>query len=306
MAAERGAPGTPWTPTAATSPISPASWPAQRGAADCRRRRHPRLSGAAGQRRPGGRDRGPAPRRDPPVFIGSSFSRAVAADDPTTQIDTPQAGPAPAQAAGRGGDRGADRRGPGQGRPGKPAPRRPAGAALRHGLRVSELVGLPLSALAPTGPTLTVRGKGGKERMVPIGGPARAALAAWLGVRPFFVIDAVAAALAVSLARRASGHLTRQRVAQLLKALAPRGRARRGAAVAACAAPRVRQPPGRQRRRSALGAGDAWSRRHRHDADLYPCADRAAGRRGRAPPSAGRGARPAGRRDPRSAKGDAA
>ena len=38
------------------------------------------------------------------------------------------------------------------------------------GLRVSELVGLPLSALAPDRTVLTVRGKGDKERMVPIGG----------------------------------------------------------------------------------------------------------------------------------------
>ena len=43
------------------------------------------------------------------------------------------------------------------------------------GLRVSELVGLPLSALARDGRVLIVRGKGGKERMVPVGGPAREA-----------------------------------------------------------------------------------------------------------------------------------
>src|SRR5918995_4863552 len=44
------------------------------------------------------------------------------------------------------------------------------------GLRVSELVGLPLSALAPDRSLLTVLGKGGKERMVPVGRAARAAL----------------------------------------------------------------------------------------------------------------------------------
>jgi integrase/recombinase XerD len=56
--------------------------------------------------------------------------------------------------------------------------------------------------------------------MVPIGGAAREALAAWLGVRPFFVVDPPRQRwLFPSRAR--NGHLTRQRVAQLLKALAP-------------------------------------------------------------------------------------
>jgi len=88
------------------------------------------------------------------------------------------------------------------------------------GLRVSELAGLPLSALAPDRSVLTVRGKGDKERMVPIGGPARVALAAWLGVRPYYVTEPSRQRwLFPSRAR--SGHLTRQRVAQLLKALAP-------------------------------------------------------------------------------------
>ena len=51
------------------------------------------------------------------------------------------------------------------------------------GLRVSELAALPLSALAPDRSLLRVRGKGGKERIVPIGGPARTALQAWLEIR---------------------------------------------------------------------------------------------------------------------------
>ena len=45
------------------------------------------------------------------------------------------------------------------------------------GLRVSELVGLPLSALGRDGKTLIVRGKGGKERMLPLTEPASDALA---------------------------------------------------------------------------------------------------------------------------------
>ena len=39
------------------------------------------------------------------------------------------------------------------------------------GLRVTELVGLPIAAVARDGRVLVVRGKGGKERMVPVGGP---------------------------------------------------------------------------------------------------------------------------------------
>jgi integrase/recombinase XerD len=48
------------------------------------------------------------------------------------------------------------------------------------GLRVSELVGLPLSAIDARAGLLRVRGKGGRERIVPLGAPGLAALAAWL------------------------------------------------------------------------------------------------------------------------------
>ncbi len=48
------------------------------------------------------------------------------------------------------------------------------------GLRVSELVGLPLSAVDARAGLLRVRGKGGRERIVPLGIPGLAALEAWL------------------------------------------------------------------------------------------------------------------------------
>jgi integrase/recombinase XerC len=48
------------------------------------------------------------------------------------------------------------------------------------GLRVAELVGLDWGAIDLPGRVLRVLGKGGKERMVPFGRPAAAALAAWL------------------------------------------------------------------------------------------------------------------------------
>jgi integrase/recombinase XerC len=50
------------------------------------------------------------------------------------------------------------------------------------GLRVSELVGLDWHAIDLSARVLRVRGKGGKERMVPFGRPAQEALRAWLEV----------------------------------------------------------------------------------------------------------------------------
>jgi integrase/recombinase XerD len=56
------------------------------------------------------------------------------------------------------------------------------------GLRVSELAGLTLQQLDLEGGFLRVFGKGSKERVVPVGGRARDALAAWLAAgRPRFV-----------------------------------------------------------------------------------------------------------------------
>jgi len=88
------------------------------------------------------------------------------------------------------------------------------------GLRVSELVSLPLSAMLRQAKVLVLRGKGGKERMVPLGEPVRAALATYLEHRPFFLVkDRPSPWLFPS--RGAKGYLTRQRLAQLLKDLAP-------------------------------------------------------------------------------------
>jgi integrase/recombinase XerD len=51
------------------------------------------------------------------------------------------------------------------------------------GLRVTELVGLPVAAVRGDPRMILVRGKGDKERMVPLSTPARAALAEWLAQR---------------------------------------------------------------------------------------------------------------------------
>ena len=89
------------------------------------------------------------------------------------------------------------------------------------GLRVSELAALPVSALARDGRVLTVRGKGDKERLVPLSAPARAALEAWRAVRARSLPEGRTSRFMFP-SRAAGGHITPSRIAQLLKALAPR------------------------------------------------------------------------------------
>lgn len=90
------------------------------------------------------------------------------------------------------------------------------------GLRVSELVTLPLAAASGERRMLLVRGKGGKERLVPLGDPARVALKTYLGVRARFLPagENEVAAKFLFPSRGADGHLTRRRVGQLMKDLA--------------------------------------------------------------------------------------
>jgi integrase/recombinase XerD len=90
------------------------------------------------------------------------------------------------------------------------------------GLRVTELVTLPRSVLAGDGRVLTVKGKGGRERIVPLTPAARAALDRYLNVGRE-KDDDVAPMIATRwlfASRGAEGHLTRQRLAQELKELA--------------------------------------------------------------------------------------
>lgn len=89
------------------------------------------------------------------------------------------------------------------------------------GLRVSELVGLAISDVPPGRDWLTVRGKGGRERIVPLGAPARAAIDAWTAVRPPHLARGRGSRWLFP-SRSREGHLTRRRVGQLLDALASR------------------------------------------------------------------------------------
>lgn len=86
------------------------------------------------------------------------------------------------------------------------------------GLRVSELVGLPLTAVRGDERFLAVSGKGGRERLVPLSQTAREAIDAYLPLRTMRLGDHVSPWLFPSRGRQ--GHLTRHRFAQLLKDLA--------------------------------------------------------------------------------------
>lgn len=88
------------------------------------------------------------------------------------------------------------------------------------GLRVSELVSLPLNAVTGERKMLLVRGKGGKERLVPLGAPAREAIKAYLSVREGFLPRLEKAQRFLFPSRGVEGHLTRRRVGQLMKDLA--------------------------------------------------------------------------------------
>ncbi|MEO1248478.1 MAG: tyrosine-type recombinase/integrase, partial [Pseudomonadota bacterium] len=107
----------------------------------------------------------------------------------------------------------------------------PSGARLRimlelvygAGLRVSELVGLRLSAIGQDGMALRIVGKGGRERIVPLTDPARMALADYLPHRESFLAAGQPVQDCPWLFpsnRGKDGKVSRQRFFQLIKDLA--------------------------------------------------------------------------------------
>ena len=84
------------------------------------------------------------------------------------------------------------------------------------GLRVSELVGLPLAAVARDPAYLMVKGKGGKERLAPLNDAARTAIKAYLAARPALLPKGAKANPWLFASRGAGGRLTARRFAQLL------------------------------------------------------------------------------------------
>jgi integrase/recombinase XerD len=96
--------------------------------------------------------------------------------------------------------------------------------AYGAGLRASELCGLEMGALPGKGEAaIVIEGKGGRQRLCPLGKPALQALETWLEVRaetlPKPPVRRIAEAF-VFPSRGKSGHLTRRRLAQVFEALA--------------------------------------------------------------------------------------
>ena len=157
------------------------------------------------------------------------LSEGIRKDDPTTTIDRPRAGrPLPKilteeqvtalldQAHGEAGKT----------QPGTDAHHRAARLAClleilyATGLRVSELVSLPLYAARSGEPVLTVVGKGGRERMVPLTGAALEAMRAYL--EAWAAVGGTPQGKWMFPSRGLAGHITRQRFSQELKELGRR------------------------------------------------------------------------------------
>ncbi|BBK34488.1 tyrosine recombinase XerD subunit [Stella humosa] len=151
------------------------------------------------------------------------YAEGLRADDPTSRLDSPRLGrPLPKiidtgecdalLAAARL-------------RPAPEGPRLVAIVELLYagGLRVSELVDLPVHAVTRGSTTLLVRGKGDRERIVPLAESAVTAVGAYMAVRPAFLPKGALRAMAerwLFPSRGADARLTRRRVGQLLKELA--------------------------------------------------------------------------------------
>lgn len=92
------------------------------------------------------------------------------------------------------------------------------------GMRVSELVGLPVASARGNPKMLLILGKGGKERLVPLSASAKTALLAWIKLRDTRQDEAAQKGLATSTflfpSRGVSGHLTRHWFYARIKSLA--------------------------------------------------------------------------------------
>ncbi len=95
------------------------------------------------------------------------------------------------------------------------------------GMRVSELVSLPVAATRGDPQLLLIKGKGGKERMVPLSGPAREALGDWLALRDGAARDSALGKLIAGNGARflfpaasKAGHMPRKSMNDLLHDLA--------------------------------------------------------------------------------------
>jgi integrase/recombinase XerD len=151
-------------------------------------------------------------------FFRFLYAEGARPDDPTATIDSPRRGrPLPKLLSEEEVSRLLER---------ARAKRGPEGLRLTAlletlyatGMRVSELVSLPLSAIGRDPRYILIRGKGGKERLVPLSDPARDALTAYKAVRSQFCRSGAESPYLFP-SRGGSGYLTRHRFAQLLKQL---------------------------------------------------------------------------------------
>ncbi len=151
------------------------------------------------------------------------------------------------------------------------------------GLRVSELVGLKVTDVNLEAGFLTTKGKGGKERLVPVGDEAVAWLMRYLrDGRPALLDTRSSPRLFVNA--RGGTAMTRMGLWKTLKGY--------GKTIGICAAAEparpaalVRDAPARARRRPARDPGDARPRRPVHDTDLHARARSPLARRVRSLPS---------------------
>ena len=140
------------------------------------------------------------------------------------------------------------------------------------GLRASEAIGLEVGDVDLEDRVLRARGKGSKERVVPIGQVAARAVASYLERgRAALVKGRPEPQLFVNFRGAA---LTRQGLYKIVRRHA-RDRRAGGPDEPAHAAAQLRDPPAGRRLRPALGAGDARPRRRVHHPALHPPLERA-------------------------------
>lgn len=142
------------------------------------------------------------------------------------------------------------------------------------GMRVSELVSLPVQAARGDPAMILVSGKGDKERLVPLSSPARKALTNWLVLRDrneemLRLSERQPPSRFLFPARGVEGHLSRQAMHRLLKDIAVKAGVSCGRCDASPPPPRLCNASSRRGRRPPGHPDTSWSRRHRHDRNLH-------------------------------------
>jgi integrase/recombinase XerD len=152
-------------------------------------------------------------------FFGFTYAEGWRADNPTLALDAAKIGLALPKILS--GDDIVAMIGAAAKRPGPDGVRLVAIIELLYasGLRVSELSELPVGAVMRDGKAVVVRGKGNKERMVPLTAAAHDALCAYLEVRPRFLREGQTSRHLFPVPGKPAP-LSRVRIAQLLKQVA--------------------------------------------------------------------------------------